>query len=92
MKKSNNAPFKSMNGKMFYASREQLKEEVHQEINEHKVNIDQSVFERGDLKAHKKAIKESHTPVDVISKVIDMATSRKIRTINVTKINSISLQ
>lgn len=92
MAKVKSSSFKSMNGKVFTQTPAQLREEVQAEINEHKVDIDRTVFERGDLKAHKKAIREAQpTPGDVINKLIDMATKRRIRTINVTKINSISL-
>ena len=91
MKNQANKPVKNMAGKMVYETREQLYAKVQEEINARKVDIDRSAFERGDLKAHKKAIKKSKMEQGVIGKLIDMATNRRIRTINVTKINDISL-
>lgn len=63
MKKSNNAPAKSMTGKMIYESREQLHAKIQKEINsakiEHQVKNPMSSEERRELKEAKRLWKKS---------------------------------
>jgi len=59
MKKSQDRPFKSMNGKTFTESREVLNEQVAAEINERKVSIDRIEFQKTGLE--RKALKQAKT-------------------------------
>ena len=49
MKKGQDKPFKSMNGKVFTANRDQLKAEVQKEINARRVSIDRSEFQKDEM-------------------------------------------
>lgn len=78
MKTTQNKPFKSMNGKVFTATAQQLREEVFAEINEHKVSIDRTPqFEQEEIRQAKKAWKkDNHRDPAVLDAILEAGKRR----------------